>query len=84
MMYRNGLLIVIAMTLIGCSSVQHLAMDIGLMKKPVRPGIRLCRAADINSFNSLYIDSSQSYFQNGTALIYGRDGTRCKLRLRYQ
>jgi hypothetical protein len=83
-MLRNGLLLVLLATTMGCSSMHQIARDIGLIDKPARVGLRTCKIEDINSFNSLYIDSSQDYFLNGSAIVYGRDGTRCKLRLRYQ
>jgi hypothetical protein len=82
-MLRNGLLLALLLMTVGCSSMHQIARDIGLIDKP-RSGMRTCSVADINSFNSLYIDSSQDYFQNGAAIVYGRDGKRCKLRLRYQ
>lgn len=83
-MLRNGLLLALLTMTVGCSSMHQIARDIGLADKSARAGIRACKVEDINSFNSLYIDSSQDYFQNGAAIVYGRDGTRCKLRLRYQ
>ena len=70
----------------GCSAMQRFVNSFdwsGMGASPAQeiPG---CQSNGIGSFDTFYIDTSQTYYQDGQAIVYGKDGKKCKLTLRYQ
>ncbi len=80
---------IIAVLLSGCSTIsnfaQSLAMDTDTdaIQSQSVPTVRACSQDELLGLHSLYIDSSRPYFSGGSVIIYGRDGSRCRLSMRY-
>jgi len=77
------------MLLSGCSTIQifsdSLAKSFGGKNSEPKniATVPACSPKDIAGLRSLYIDSSRPYYSGGSIFIYGRDGSRCLLPLRY-
>lgn len=75
-----------AITLSGCSSMQRFVNSINwsVGASSSYEEMPMCPSSGIGSFDTFYIDTSQTYYQDGQAIVYGKDGKKCKLTLRYQ
>ena len=85
-LFLKVIVVAIAMGLSGCSAMQRFANS---MNWSVGGGssyeeMPMCPSSGIGSFDTFYIDTSQTYYQDGQAIVYGKDGKKCKLTLRYQ
>ncbi len=78
--------VAIAMGLSGCSAMQRFVSSINWSAagNSSYEEMPMCQSSGIGSFDTFYIDTSQTYYQDGQAIVYGKDGKKCKLTLRYQ
>ncbi len=88
-MPRWILLSAAVLLLSGCSTIQNLSNSLAKSfgeteSEPKKVAtVPACSQQDITGLRSLYIDSSRPYYSGGSIFIYGRDGSRCLLPLRY-